>query len=374
MAEDNDMSGPVRIRLLNPGPVTLSRRVRRALQSPDLCHREPDYARLQNEVRERLTRVHDGASDYEAVLLTGSGTAAVEAMLGSLVPHDGKVLVVANGIYGERMASILELQGKAYTLVRSCWTDPINTEEARQRLARDSFTHVAVVHHETTTGRLNDLAELGEACRARGVGLLLDTVSSFGGEAIDWEGWNIEACAATANKCLHSVPGISFVLARRSIFQTRCSASRSLYLDLFRNHQEQTKGYPLFTPAVQSLYALREALAELEDQGGYLARHRHYQRLSGLVRTGLERLGIHLLLGDPAVYSAILSSFVLPAGLAFQTLFDHAKQAGFVIYAGQQALKETIFRVAVMGDLTADDMDEFVRTVAAVSAGHGTSV
>jgi 2-aminoethylphosphonate-pyruvate transaminase len=354
--------------LLNPGPVTLTERVRRALLHGDVCHREPEYSRLQTDVRERLARVYaEAAGDYVATLLTGSGTAAVEAMVGSLVPRDGRALVVANGIYGERIASILRTQGKEFDLVRSEWVEPIDVGAAERKLGGGRFTHVVTVHHETTTGRLNDLAALGELCRRSGVAMLVDAVSSFGGEAIDFAGWNVEGCAATANKCLHGVPGVSFVLARKSVFAERESGSPSVYLDLFRNYEEQAGGYPGFTPAVQVVAALGEALAELEEAGGWRRRHEHYAALSRKLRGELRAQGLGLLLGDARHYSAVLSSFFLPEGVAFDDLYRGLKEAGFVIYAGQKSLGRTIFRVAVMGDLTLEDIGDFTRELARVA-------
>jgi 2-aminoethylphosphonate-pyruvate transaminase len=354
--------------LLNPGPVTLSDRVRRALLRDDLCHREPEFAELQSDVRNRLARVYDNTQrDFAAVLLTGSGTAAVEAMVGSLVPHDGRALVVANGVYGERIATMLQTHRKSFDMVRSAWTEPMNVAEVEHMLEKDGrFTHAIAIHHETTTGRLNDMAALGAVCRRHNVALLLDTVSSFGGEMIDFENWNIEACAATANKCLHGVPGVSFVLARKDVFETRKSGSPCLYLDLFANYREQCKGIPMFTPAVQAMYALQEALVELDEQGGWRQRHGHYQRLWRTVRSGLREQGLEPLLDDERDCSTILSSFAMPDGVDFGDLYRELKNAGFVIYPGQQALNGTIFRVAVMGDLTNDDMLRFVSSCASV--------
>jgi 2-aminoethylphosphonate-pyruvate transaminase len=359
-----------RIRLLNPGPVTLTPRVRRALDGPDLCHRQPEFTDLQSEVRERLVRVYpDAADDYTAVLFTGSGTAAVEAMIGSLVGRSDRALVVENGVYGERIASMLRAQWKEHDVVRSAWTEPIDLAEVGRKLESDTrLTHVIAVHHETTTGRLNDVAGLGAVCRQRGVALLLDTVSSFAGEQIDFRSWNLEACAATANKCLHGVPGICFVLVRKSALSDRTSGACSVYLDLFRNHEAQSKGYPLFTPSVQVLYALREALRELNDQGGAEQRQRHYQALSSLVRDGLRERGVELLLHDRENYSSTLSSFLLPEGVRFATLYDRLKEGDFVIYPGQAALQEAIFRVAVMGALSKEDMNEFLSVFEAAVA------
>ncbi len=186
--------------LLNPGPVTLSERVRSALLGPDLCHREVEFATLQDGLRRKLMAVYDLPADaWGATLLTGSGTAAVEAMITSLVPRDARVLVAENGVYGERMSRIAETYGIATTRIRAPWGERLDLEAIATALRATPHSHVAVVHHETTTGRLNDLAALASVCKETGARLLLDGVSSFGAEDIDFEAWGIDACAATAN-------------------------------------------------------------------------------------------------------------------------------------------------------------------------------
>jgi 2-aminoethylphosphonate-pyruvate transaminase len=333
---------------------------------PDLCHRQAEFGDLQNEVRARLARVYPAtAADYEAVLLTGSGTAAVEAMVTSMVPRDGRELVVQNGVYGERIAAILRAHGRDFEAVWGNWMGPMPLDAVEDRLRRGSCSHVAAVHHETTTGRLNDLAGLGALCRRYGAALLLDAVSSFGGEEVDAKGWNLEGLASTANKCLHGVPGVCFVLARRQALEGRATGAASLYLDLFRHYPEQRKGGVLFTPAVQSMFALQEALKELEEQGGWARRRAHYALLSGRLSEGLGDLGVRPLLPDPASRSAILTAYRLPAGVDYAALEEHLKRWRFVIYPGQQALQGTIFRVAVMGDLSLRDAEEFLRAFAA---------
>jgi 2-aminoethylphosphonate-pyruvate transaminase len=349
-------------KLLNPGPVTLTPRVREALLRADLCHREPEFAALQAEIRERLVTVYpQAACAFTAVLLTGSGTAAVEAMVGSLVPRNGHALIVANGVYGERMAAMLEAQGKTLHLARAEWIEPMNLTLVEQILAREPrITHVLAVHHETTTGRLNDIPALGALCRRYRVPLLLDCVSSFGGEEIDFEHWNLEACAGTANKCLHGVPGISFVLARESALQTHQSGATSVYLDLFRHYAEQQKTSSPFTPAIHVCYALAEALRELADAGGWQHRRTHYAALSRQVFDGLRAQGVKPLLNLTSPSAAVLTAYRVPAGCAYASLHDFLKAAGFVIYAGQGKFSQEIFRIAVMGALDSADVERLL--------------
>lgn len=348
------------MKLLNPGPVTLTERVRQSLLQPDLCHREPEFATLQREILHGLESVYSDCDEqYAAVLLTGSGTAAVEAMVGSLVPRDGSpALVLANGVYGERMAKMLERHGKPFEVIDHEWTAALDFARIEERLP--SSGSVLAVHHETTTGRLNELARLGALCRKHGVPLLLDAVSSFGGEEIRFADWNLAACAATANKCLHGVPGVSFVLARRD-FLGRPGWSPCLYLDLQNYYAQQQKNGSPFTQAVHACYALHAALAELRDQGGWQARRNLYRERSEQLRAGLAALGIQTFLSEG--HSCILTAYHLPAGQTYETLHDRLKEAGFVIYAGQGGLSDRMFRLAVMGDLSPHDLQRLVASV-----------
>ena len=200
--------------LLNPGPVVLSERVRNAMLGPDLCHREAEFAELQNSIRLDLLNVYPLPEDkWAAILMTGSGTAAMEAMMTSLVPDHGKVLIIENGVYGERLTRIAEIHQINYMTLHHEWEDAIDLKLLEEELRyHEELSHVAIVHHETTTGRLNDLSGIAKVCSQFNLPILLDGVSSFGAEDIDFEGWNIIACAATANKCLHAVPGTSFVI------------------------------------------------------------------------------------------------------------------------------------------------------------------
>jgi 2-aminoethylphosphonate-pyruvate transaminase len=347
--------------LLNPGPVTLSERVRRSLLQPDLCHRESEFFDLQDEARTRLLAVYGlRPEEWTAVLMTGSGTAAVESMMAGVVPENGRVLIVENGVYGERMAQMCAQYRIPHDRVVGSWMEAPDVRAVAARVdaaARNGepFTHLAVVHHETTTGRLNDLGPLSELCRARDLGLLLDGVSSFGAEALDFS--QLTAVAATANKCLHGVPGVSFVMVRRTALAR--AASRTYYLDLGRLARLQDQRNTPFTPAVHAYYALVEALRELEEQGGRSARYRQYAALAEQVRAGLETLGIRTVI-PPGESSVVLRAYGLPTGLTYTRLHDALKADGFVIYAGQGDLSKTLFRISTMGHMTETDIERLL--------------
>lgn len=351
--------------LLNPGPVTLSERVREALLGPDLCHREPEFATLQGTIRQRLLEVYGlSPGQWAAVLLTGSGTAAVEAMISSLVPRDGMLLVAENGVYGERMRAMAERHGIRQVVASSDWQGAIDLAGVRAALAANpAVTHVAAVHHETTTGRLNDLAELAAVCREFDVRLLIDAVSSFGAEFIDFDSWPVDACAATANKCLHGVPGTSFVVTRRDALAA-ADARRTLYLDLAAYLANQDGGGTPFTQSVQTFYALEAALGEFFDEGGWTARQALYRKRQALVRETLAGLGVEPLLA-PGESSCVLQAFRLPAGVGYAGLHDGLKERGFVIYAGQGKLAAGIFRISTMGALSDADMARLQRALEA---------
>ena len=351
--------------LLNPGPVGLSERVRAALTLPDLCHREPEFAALQDEIRARLLEVYGlERGDWAPVLISGSGTAAVEAMLASLVPRDGRVLVVENGVYGSRMAEIARCHGIGAASLKLAWGEELDRAVLARALDEaPGVTHVAVVQHETTTGRLNDLDAVAAACQERGVRMLVDAVSGFGAEALDFGGWPLAACAGSANKCLHGAPGLSFVVARRDALAR--GVARGVYLDLARHARAQDARETAFTPAIPAFYALWEALRELAEEGGWSARHARYAALSEAVERGLTALGVEPLLREGA-RSVALRAYRLPLALSYAALHDHLKQHGFVIYAGQGALAAEIFRVSTMGAVGAHDLERFVSVLGAL--------
>lgn len=352
--------------LLNPGPVSLSERVRGSLLQPDLCHRESEFFDLQDEARGRLLATYSlDPAQWTAVLMTASGTAAVESMVASLVPSTGRLLIVENGVYGERIALICAQYGIAHERAVGDWMRPLDFNAIGAQLSsrpKDSaFTHVAIVHHETTTGRLNELRALATLCRERGAAMLVDAVSSFGAEPIDFSEPALSAVAATANKCLHGVPGAAFVVVRRKDLQK--AASRTYYLDLGRLARLQDERNTPFTPAVHAYYALVEALREYEEQGGRPARYARYAALAERVRSGLAALGVAAAV-PAAESSVVLRAYKLPAGLSYAQLHDALKADGFVIYAGQGNLSKTLFRISTMGEVTSPDIERLLQCFA----------
>ncbi|MEX1993651.1 MAG: aminotransferase class V-fold PLP-dependent enzyme [Steroidobacteraceae bacterium] len=356
--------------LLNPGPVTMTGRVRGALARGDWCHREPEFAALMQEINARLVAVHPALrTGFSAATLAASGTGAVEAMLGTFAPTDGVTLVVANGVYGERMARMLEAQGRPRVVLEHAWTEAVDLARLEAALAANPrITHLAAVHLETTTGRWNDLDAIGALCRARGITLLLDAVSSFGALPLESGAWNLGALAATANKCLHGAPGLSFVIARDALWRRAPAAAGSVYLDLHAYHAGQHgNGFSPFTLPVQVAFALHEALAEHAEQGGTTARFALYRARADRVAAALAMAGVTPLL-DPAAYSPVLASWRLPTGRSYPELHDALKALGFVIYAGQGSLGPQIFRIAHMGDIRPSELDALCVALARLCA------
>src|SRR5262249_55728863 len=244
--------------LLNPGPANTTITVRRALVMPDLCHREPAFFQIMGSCRQRLVQLAGGSADWTAVIFTGSGTAAVEAALASAVPPDGGVLVLNNGVYGDRMIRICRAHNIRHHAIAYDNVTPVAPAEVTRVLREHrSLTHVAVVHHETTTGLLNPVAEIADVAAAEGRRVVVDAMSSLYGEPLDVTRKGIDFVMASGNKCLQGIPGVSFVIARRSAVEAlRGRAPRSVYLDLYDHYVQQEADNTPFTPAVQVLHAM----------------------------------------------------------------------------------------------------------------------
>jgi 2-aminoethylphosphonate-pyruvate transaminase len=348
--------------LLNPGPVNVSPRVTAALGRGDVCHREPECAELLARIRSRLRDAFAPDGGFASVLLTGSGTAAVEAAVTSVCSAHGRLVVVSNGVYGERIAAMAAAARVPHDVVASPWTSPPDLDAVDHALAAPGVEAIAVVHHETTTGLMNPVAAIARLARARGKLVLVDAVSGLAGDALDTS--LCDLVVGTAGKCIQGFPGIAFVLVREEVL-ARLAAypRRSLYLSLATYAR-----HPMpFTPAVQVAYALDEALAELleETVAGRIAR---YAAAAELLRGGFARLGLVCVL-PPALRSNTITSLRFPAGRSYGELHDALKARGFVIYEGQGWFAKEAFRVANMGALERADFERFLAALGEALGG-----
>ncbi|MER7004147.1 aminotransferase class V-fold PLP-dependent enzyme [Dactylosporangium sp. NPDC000555] len=356
-----------RVVLMNPGPVNVDERVRAAIASPDECHREPETRELLTRVRGKLTAVA-GGDGHTAVLLTGSGTAALEATVSSVVPATGGLLVLDNGHYGERLHRIAEVHGIAARRLEFGWANPVDLDAVDRALAAEPWlSHVAMVHHETSTGMLNPAGGVGRLAARHGRSFILDAISSIGAEDLDVVADHVDWCVGTANKCLEGLPGISFVLGTHAAFDALAEIpARTFYLDLHAGYRAQvTGGAPQFTPALQVLRAFDVAL-ELTLAETVASRGARYRARAEQIRTGLTGRGVRLLL-PPQHRAASITNAWLGGDLTYDQLHDGLRQHGFVIYAVQDRAAGS-FRLANMGQLTAADIDRFFIAFDAVTA------
>jgi len=352
--------------LFTPGPLTTSRTVKQAMLR-DLGSRDFEFIRLVRDVRARLLAVAQTSQEhgYEAVLMQGSGTFAVEAMLSSTVPPDGKLLVVANGAYGERMATMAKvLKIDLTTLSYPEETSPVVDDIAKALHQDAAVTHVAVVHCETTTGMVNPIERIGDVVHRAGRRFCVDAMSSFGAIPIDIAASRIDYLVASANKCLEGVPGIAFVLARRDALDATRTYARSLSLDVYAQWRGlEANGQFRFTPPTHVLLALDQALTELEDEGGVTARAARYRANHQRLIAGMRALGFREYL-HPEQQGYIITSFRYPEhpNFRFEDFYERLNQKGMVIYPGKVS-RADCFRIGTIGRIFAEDLDVLLAMV-----------
>lgn len=346
--------------LLTPGPLSTTETVRAACMR-DWGSRDEDFIELTRRVRERLLHVLPHSDGLSAVPIQGSGTFAVEAMLGTFVPRDGRLLVVVNGSYGRRMVEMCRLAGRDVSVLEGPETETPDLLQLDRRLAEDrTISHVAVVHCETTTGILNPLAEISDLVASHARELLIDAMSSFGGIAID-ESVRFQALASSANKCLQALPGAAFVIAPADALKQARGRPQSLVLDLAAQWDGfEANGQWRFTPPTHVVAALDRALDEFEGEGGVRGRAERYRRNLHTLVDGLAGLGMTPLLPS-SVQAPIIVTYPAPQGAwyAFPTLYRELLQRGFAIYPGKTARVDS-FRIGCIGAVEPADMENFV--------------
>jgi 2-aminoethylphosphonate aminotransferase len=357
--------------LLNPGPATTQDAVKYAMVVPDICPREQEFCDLMDSIKIDLPRVVNGHDTYTSVLFAASGTGAVEATITSAVPADGKLLVIINGAYGERMADIARRFGIEVVAYQLSYGDYPDISQIEAILTKDpAIGHIALADHETTTGMRNPVAEICRVAHALGREVIVDAMSSYAGLPIDLQEWNCEYLISSSNKCIQGMAGLSFVIFRKDKLESLARQKRSYYFDIYEQYNGFRKtGQMRFTPPVQVVYALRKALDLFfeETAEGRISRYRENYEI---LRDGLMELGFRFLLPDEH-QSGILLAIIEPEHPAYN--YDHMHDVlyarGFTIYPGKGA-KENTFRLSILGDLHPADIREFLSALRDYISNH----
>ncbi|MSQ89364.1 MAG: 2-aminoethylphosphonate--pyruvate transaminase [Betaproteobacteria bacterium] len=341
--------------LLTPGPLTTSRRTKEAMLR-DWGSWGVEFNRITDRIRTSLLQVAHDAGTHECVPLQGSGTFAVEAAIGTVVPKAGHVLVPINGAYCQRIAKICKYLDRRLSTIDYAERAQVRAEDIDARLAEDpSITHVALVHCETGAGILNPLEDVARVVAKHGKGLIVDAMSSFGAIDIDLRKFSVDAVVGASGKCLEGVPGMGFILIRRAVLEICEGNSHSLAMDLYDQwrYMEKTTQWR-FTPPTHVVAALDEAIRQFEEEGGQPARGARYARNCEQLITGMQALGFQSFL-PRALQAPIIVTFHAPADptYEFKRFYDEVKQRGYILYPGKLTQVET-FRIGCMGQIGGD--------------------
>ncbi len=351
--------------LLTPGPLSTTKSVKAAMLR-DWCTWDDEYHSIVQDLRAALVRLATPAEGYTAVLMQGSGTFSVEAAIGTALPVDGRLLVLTNGAYGERMVEIAHRLRISVVTHDSGELHPPDLDRLERTLAAEpGITHVAIVHCETTTGMLNPVEAVGRIVQSFGRTYLVDAMSSLGGIPFDIADLGADFVISSANKCIQGVPGFGFVIARRQALERTKGRARSVSLDLYEQWREMEMkgGKWRFTSPTHVVRAFAQAMKELEEEGGVAARYARYRRNHRILVDGMRALGFSCLLPDEN-QSPIITSFLSPThpGYRFERFYADLKARGFVVYPGKVTSLDT-FRIGNIGHVCPDDMRRLIEAV-----------
>lgn len=352
--------------LLTPGPLTTSQTVKEAMLT-DWCTWDEAYnLHIVEEIRKSLVSLatqHTG--DYTSILLQGSGTYCVEAVIGSVIKPGDKLLILSNGAYGDRMGNIAEYHGISYDMLAFDETEQVSVSYVDDYLSHNAeITHVAVVHCETTTGVLNPLKEIAHLVKMHGKKLIVDAMSSFGGVPLDVHELGIDFLISSANKCIQGVPGFGFIIARCSELLHCKGVSKSLSLNIYDQWEAMEKGHGKwrFTSPTHVVRAFKQAMDELAEEGGVEVRHNRYCENHRVLVDGMRSLGFQTLLPDE-IQSPVITSFLYPhVDFNFKAFYTQLKERGFVIYPGKISQADT-FRIGNIGDVHPEDFRQLIEII-----------
>ena len=346
--------------LLNPGPSTTTDSVKYAQVVPDICPRELEFGNLMEDIALDLTSFVADPGEYTTVLFGCSGTGADEVLISSCVPPDAKILVIDNGSYGSRLAKIAEVYGENLTVFKSSAHDPIDIPALENEFKKGNYSVLAVVYHETTTGLLNPLEIICPLAKKYGLITIVDAVSAYAGMPMDLNKLSIDFMAATSNKHIQGMAGISFVICKKDELEKQKDwPMRNYYLNLYDQYRyfaetKQTR----FTPPVQSFYALKQAILETKIET-IEKRYQRYTECWNILTDAVKEMGLKMLVKEEH-QSHFITAILKPdtPKYKFDDFHDYARSHGFTIYPGKLGNIDT-FRIANMGDIRTDEMKEF---------------
>ncbi len=361
--------------LLTPGPLTTSKSVK-AVMVHDWGSRDATFLRINREVLAALPAIVHAPDSFVTVPIQGSGTFAVEAMLTSFVPPKGKALLIVNGAYGHRAKRILDIARRKSVVLETPEDTPPDLAKIEALLKRmPSITHVFAVHCETTSGILNPVHEIGVLAARYGKSYLVDSMSAFGALPLDAEKAHADAIAASSNKCIEGVPGLGFVVARKSVLPGLKGNATTLTLDIHDQWANFEKtGQYRFTPPIHVIVAFHQALAEFTAEGGQKGRGGRYAQNGKVLIDGMRALGFRTLLPDH-LQAPIIVTFHMPTHphFVFQSFYDALKDRGYVIYPGKLTVADS-FRIGCIGRLYPRDMQGALDAVRDVLAEMGVTL
>lgn len=346
-------------KLLTPGPLTTTDSVKREMMF-DHCTWDEDYKQITQKIRRQLLELaHASEEEYTVVLMQGSGTFGVESVLTSVIGREEKLLIAANGAYGERMGEIARYAGISYAVYREAVNKIPSPEKIRLWLEEDEkITHVAMVHSETTSGILNDIKAVAKVVKEMGRIFIVDAMSSFGGIDIPVQEWGIDFLVSSANKCIQGVPGFSFIIARKSLLVRSEGKARSLSLDLYDQWKTmEIDGKWRFTSPTHVVLAFSKALDEMQKEGGIVARNQRYKNNNQLLSEKMAELGIQAYIGRE-YQGPIITTFFYPkdCNFSFDEMYHYIKERGYAIYPGKVTEADT-FRIGNIGEIYEEDID-----------------
>ena len=343
--------------LLTPGPLTTSPTVKQAMLH-DYGSRDKTFIEINAKVRERLVAIVEGNVSHVCVPLQGSGTFAVEAMVGTFVPPDGKLLILVNGAYGHRIAKICDYIRRNHLIQETAEDTPVDVDQLEKKLNEDSdISHVAVIHCETTSGLLNPIVEVAEIVAKYGRALLIDAMSAFGALPLSTRDIKFDAVVASSNKCLEGSPGMGFCIADKAALKATQGNSPSLCMDLYDQWTAmENNGQWRFTPPTHAILAFNQALDEFEQEGGVEGRGKRYRNNCRILVEGMRGMGFRTLLPDE-LQAPIIVTFRMPSDprFDFNHFYDRLSEQGYVIYPGKLTVAES-FRIGCIGRLGAEEM------------------